>query len=659
MRDLQIGVWKLSQLGVLTSADAESLEPAQRLVDAHSGAGPIDLSDGFVAVGGLDGSVNLHAIAGEFVQDRRIRLAEPRPAGDKTTVMAVSFSPDGGMLAASWSTGEVAVFSTASTARLASFQQDDCTGILDMIVLAFSTDGSRLAAGGGTCKTVRIHQIAPVRPPRFSIADSTENLRAAAVSEDRVALVVGSRVMLQTHGGDVVADIKTGEVITCNCNVQPLALRPSGEHVAVVLATKSVAVYDVRSGKLAFPQLEDFKGMTTEVTYSPDGTLLLVSSLGGGVYVFDAATGTPAHTLTDKPDYEMAGTSAVDPASKTLFAANFTGEGGLVVTDLQSGRKTMAIDTDLGESGHKLAFPCVDDVGDRLAYARIDGAGNPYTIIRSLGETDEEIKVIDGDKEVGLAVPKGFSRGEGNLLLQTTFEMEETATSYITVYDCEKGEEAQLSQHLPIMLGAGFTAHNSVGWVPSAPSPTIHATVGSELVFVELDRFEAMMADGCFGAQLLMDLSGDGASDTIYQPQMIDAIVKRFPDCISAPSETGDTVLHHCARDDRLDAVRRWLPRGSGIYTPVSSGPRTVEVDGEDKHYEHWTALHEAIYRNNKDIALHFLATLTKSTNTVTSALVSDAMTLMAMLMSHLVHEAMKLLDEQLMLKEGTRTPLS
>ena len=105
-----------------------------------------------------------------------------------------------------------------------------------------------------------------------------------------------------------------------------------------------------------------------------------------------------------------------------------------------------------------------------------------------------------------------------------------------------------------------------------------------------------------------------------------------------------------------MDAVQRWLPLGVGVYTPVSSGQRTIVVAGQDRHYEDWTALHEAIHRNNKDIALHFLSTLIKSMNTVTSALVSDAITLMAMLMPHLVHEAMKLLDEQLMLKEGTRT---
>ena len=70
----------------------------------------------------------------------------------------------------------------------------------------------------------------------------------------------------------------------------------------------------------------------------------------------------------------------------------------------------------------------------------------------------------------------------------------------------------------------------------------------------------------------------------------------------------------------------------------------------------HLAAIAEAEGIVAEPVALHLLATLTKSMNTVTSALVSDAITLMAVLMPHLVHEAMKLLDEQLMLKEGTRT---
>ena len=62
------------------------------------------------------------------------------------------------------------------------------------------------------------------------------------MSAHHVALAVGSRAVVQMHSGDVVADIETGEAVTSNLNMQPLALRPSGEHVAVVLRILVVAV---------------------------------------------------------------------------------------------------------------------------------------------------------------------------------------------------------------------------------------------------------------------------------------------------------------------------------------------------------------------------------------------------------------------------------
>jgi len=146
----------LGKLGVLTKAKPESLAPAQRL-QYHCAVGPIDLSDRFVAVGGVDGGVNLHEIWEGCVREGRIQLTEPRL--DKTGVAAVSFSRNGGMLAAAWANGEVVVFCTASREQLADFQQNDCAGVFPMLVLAFSPDGSRLAVGGGTCATVCIHQI--------------------------------------------------------------------------------------------------------------------------------------------------------------------------------------------------------------------------------------------------------------------------------------------------------------------------------------------------------------------------------------------------------------------------------------------------------------------------------------------------------------------
>ena len=88
---------------------------------------------------------------------------------------------DGSMLAAAWVTGEVAVFSTASTARLASFQQEDLSGAIDMLVLAFSPDGGRLAVGGGACAKDRVTCIVRKRPAKDSELDVVNVVETSVV----------------------------------------------------------------------------------------------------------------------------------------------------------------------------------------------------------------------------------------------------------------------------------------------------------------------------------------------------------------------------------------------------------------------------------------------------------------------------------------------
>ena len=125
--------------------------------------GPIDLSDGFVAVGGLDGSVNLHPMAGGIVQDRRIRLAEPRPAGDKTAVAAVSFSPDAGMLAVAWVTGEVAGLTRPSPCAGAPTPCGTygCMLGAGSLITAFQPCNSSSAAA---CRVRKVNRFSPYPP---------------------------------------------------------------------------------------------------------------------------------------------------------------------------------------------------------------------------------------------------------------------------------------------------------------------------------------------------------------------------------------------------------------------------------------------------------------------------------------------------------------
>ena len=477
----------------------------------------------------------------------------------------------------------------------------------------------------------------------------------------RLALVAGARVVVQRHNGDEVADIDTGEPICSNCTMRPVALRPFGSHVAVVLNTKTVAVYDYQSGKQAY-QIDGLGGLLAEVNYSPDGGVLATVTFDGGFVVHDAESGRAIHTLTDKPDYGNPLSVGYDAASTRIFSPNWGG-AGVIATDLETGEKVQSFDGDLAaHHGHKFMWPCFDDdagPSGRLAYLRIDHKNAASTVIRSYEQAGEPPTVIEHSKEAGLVGPKGF---KDNWLLHSSFELDDSATSAVTLVDLvDRGAETELNQMLPAVLGCGFTAHSSVGWVPGVP-PTIHATVGSTLVFVNLADFETSLSDGCFGAQLLMDVCGDGTPNTIYQPQVISAIVARFPDCINVPkrsggndADEGDTVLHYCARKHRTDAVKRLLPLdGGAVFTPVSNGPATITIGDRCYEFDAWTALTEAIKRNNKEIAMHLLATLNTKLNKVTSKMVTAAMTLMALMMPRLVPEALVLLESRVVRKEAT-----
>jgi len=442
--------------------------------------------------------------------------------------------------------------------------------------------------------------------------------------------------------------------------------------VAVVLGGKTVEVYsfEVPEGRLVFRK-EGLEGLPTGVHYSPDSSQLLVATMQA-VYVLSAQTGDEINALTSKPDYETVGNVAIDPLTKRIVCANWGGAGGLHVTDSKTGEKARSFDQDLAENhGAKFFMPVVDAAGQRLAYGRMDAQGHSTTVVQSLGEEGECLASFEGESDA-IVGPKGFN---GDWLLCCEFELEVTASSDVTLKNVHSpGAEVELNKLLSVVLGAGYTAHGSVGWVPGTEHPTIHATVGSELVFVDLCHLETMQADGCMHAQLLMDLCGDDTG-SYYQPDAIDAIVERFPYCINVPKQRetvisdgalrrhtttlrdvsiGDTVLHCCAKQHRTKAVRRWLPSDGGVYTPVSSGLRQVMLGDEKHDCPEWTALHEAIDRSNKDMALHFLGTLNTSMNFVTAELIADALALMAERMPHLVPDALKLLDDRLVRTETT-----
>ena len=203
----------------------------------------------YICVGENDGTVNLHEIGADPENWSLTRLAEPAKSGASAPLAKVAFSPDGSTLAAAWLSGEVVVYDTESTGRVASFFQNDCDGAFRMMTLSFSRDNARLAMGGGTCTTVSVRQIEPLQLKPFDISDSLDDLTGASVSADHVALICGSHVVIQSHSGEVIADIcplqpdGSSLPVSSSGEISPVQLRPGGKHVAMVLDNRTSGAY--------------------------------------------------------------------------------------------------------------------------------------------------------------------------------------------------------------------------------------------------------------------------------------------------------------------------------------------------------------------------------------------------------------------------------
>eukprot|EP01052_Picozoa_sp_SAG31_P039999 SAG31_NODE_5685_length_2380_cov_5.534415_1_plen_590_part_10 len=298
-----VGIWRVSEI------ESEEQATTARLEYLGCEVGPVALCDKHVAVGTRHGEIRLHKIESQKVQDWWVCLAQPPKHSVETqtelALTCLNFSHDGTMLAASRSNGQTLVFDAESTAPLFTFQQNDCTSSggltgFDMLLLAFSLDDTKLATGGGSCLTVEVHEISPIQMQRFQFNDASTDhpprLTGAAVSAQYVALVAGTRVVVQLHNGEAVANIDMGHTIVSNMNGPAICLQPGRGHFAVVLESntvkqnaKQVVAYDtvsaLRVGTANLPT-----GHVCTLSYSPNGEKLLLLTLTDCLYIYNAAS---------------------------------------------------------------------------------------------------------------------------------------------------------------------------------------------------------------------------------------------------------------------------------------------------------------------------------------------------------------------------------
>jgi WD40 repeat protein/tRNA A-37 threonylcarbamoyl transferase component Bud32 len=304
-----------------------------------------------LASGGFDGDIRLF----DTVAARR-RLSLPAPKKNSTTV-AVAWSPDGTHLASGTIAGEIQVWDAVATSGqpLRAFGEDE----KGLNGLSWSADGKTIAAVGIDA-AIRLWDAASGRPGRHLEGSGAFDLLAMAWSPDGTRLATGGPTgirLWRTAPAEQVRDFPEGE-----SPVYALAWSPRGQYLAASNGNGQIALWnaaqdrllppwdgakgrpihllawapdsktlafagmgstlvelrEVPSGKL-LPPLRGHAGAINGLAWSPDGTCLASAAahMDGSVRVWKVATQEVLETLPN-PKAEQVAVVAWAPDGKTL-----------------------------------------------------------------------------------------------------------------------------------------------------------------------------------------------------------------------------------------------------------------------------------------------------------------------------------------------------
>ncbi len=353
----------------------------------------------------------------------------------------VAFHRDGRRLASSGWDNTVRIWDATAGEEILSLRQHTNY----VVGVAFSPNG-HLLASCDLDKTVRIWDAAPLGerfPPEviFTLQRQAGHVGGLAYSPDGLRLASGS-----WDGTVALWDAKTGQFLRTFAghtgSVWRVAFSPNGEHLASASFDGTVKVWDTASGKEVHSLKHE--AYVWCVAYSPDGRRLASATGDGKATLWDAASGQKVRILVPP----------ADPLSRARQGGQargvaFSPDGKLLASTV---RRTVYVwDAETGKPLHSLEGHTdkVFDVkfspdGKLLASASEDATVRLWDVAAG-----REVRVLRGHQDRALGVA---FRQDGKLLASASLD------TTVRLWEVETGQEVRtLRGHAGVVWSVAFS----------------------------------------------------------------------------------------------------------------------------------------------------------------------------------------------------------